>query len=424
MMDPSKLRDRLATVIRPRVAVDAGASTIEGAPPARSSDTVADAVGGEWRRTDAGRCLVIDRRFDPETAYGAQPVGRIAGALRRSVDCAAFVASGSAPRVPWLFFDLETTGLSGGAGTYAFLVGCGWFEGDAFATKQYLLTTAAEEKGMLLAFGRDLSASGALVSFNGKSFDAPLLETRCAYHRVSWVGAGHPHLDMLHPARRLWSARLSTTDDAGCSLTTLEREMLGAGRTHDVPGFEVPARYFHFLRSGDVRPLGGLLDHNRRDLLALAAVTARILTLLADGADGTCDAAEALALGRIYARAGDDGRASRAFERAASEGGDAVRVEALRELARRARRARRYDEAAAWWRRVLESPACSPRLAAEATEALAIHHEHRVRDLAAARRFAMLSLNGSEKRTWIDAVRHRLARIDRKIDRGARLDLG
>jgi len=428
-MDASKLKDRLRAV----VGAGGARATLTDPPridaPPRGENHVAETLGGEWQSTaDGGRCFVIERRLEPATRHGRQSIARFADDLRAASDAAAVINPGAAVRPPFLFFDLETTGLSGGAGTYPFLVGCGWFDEDAtFIVRQYLLARMSDERAILGSFASVLSSSGALVSFNGKTFDAPVLETRCLYHRLAWCGASHPHLDVLHPARRLWSARSETNasglQDAGCSLAALEREILGAWRVNDVAGVEIPGRYFQFLRSGDARPLAAVLEHNRRDLLSLAGVTARIFTLISHGSEAARDAAEALALGRIYARAGDDGRAALAYQQAARDAAGAVRVEALRLLALHARRRRRYDEAARHWREVLDDPECSRQAAREATEALAIHHEHRVRDLAEARRFALLSLDGSGRPAWADAVRHRLARIDRKLDRNARLDL-
>src|SRR5262249_21897386 len=155
------------------------------------------------------------------------------------------VCSASSAGPPFVFFDLETTGLSGGAGTQAFLVGVGWFEDDgSFTTRQHLLLRHADEPAMLNAVARDLDRAGALVSFNGKSFDAPVLETRYLFHRLEWIAASRPHVDVLHPARRFWK-------EDECSLGVLEQQVLGAWREHDVSGFEIPSRYFQFLRTGD-----------------------------------------------------------------------------------------------------------------------------------------------------------------------------
>jgi uncharacterized protein len=264
----------------------------------------------------------------------------------------------------------------------------------------------------------ELARAGALVSFNGKSFDAPVLETRYLYHRLPWAGDRLPHVDVLHPARRFWR---DEQEMASCSLVSLERQILGARRIGDVPGIEIPARYFQFVRSGDARPLAAVLEHNRLDLLSLAGLTARLLHLVRRGPDAAKDAREALALGRVYARAGLDARAREAFQQAvdrASANG-AIRIDSLRLLALAWRRARQHEQAASCWRALLAAPACPRTVAREAADALAIHHEHRLRDLASAKLFALRSLEWGVRPASHAAVQHRLARIQRKIEQGA-----
>ena len=208
----------------------------------------------------------------------------------------------------------------------------------------------------------------------------------------------------------------------------MERQVLGARRVGDVGGSEIPARYFQFVRSGDARPLAAVLEHNRLDLLSLAGLTARLVYLVRSGPDQSRDAREALALGHVYARAGLDVRARAAFARAASasialtsgsiDGGASiapVRIAALRALALAFRRARHYGEAAGCWRQLLDARECPRHIAREATEALAIHHEHRVRDFAAAKTFALRRLENGMAPASHDAARHRLARIERKM---------
>ncbi len=286
---------------------------------------------------------------------------------------------------------------------------------------------------------REFARAGALVSFNGKSFDAPLLETRYLFHRLPWAGSGMPHVDVLHPARQFWKRRplerrslrghSMATDlperdpDDGCSLVTLERQILGSRRRGDVPGFEIPGRYFQFVRGGDARPLEAVLEHNRLDLLTLAALTARLLHLAHSGPAAACDGREALALARAYARSGRDPHAIAALEQAVAtcdrspSGASSalVKIDSLRMLAILLRRSRRYPEAAGCWRRILEMRSCPPAIVREATEALAIHHEHRERDLAAAKTFALLSVEHGPDVAWREAARHRVARLEKKI---------
>jgi hypothetical protein len=318
-----------------------------------------------------------------------------------------------------LFFDLETTGLAGGAGTCAFLVGCGWFDGASFRVRQFFLAGYGGEIALLEGVADIARSAGALVTYNGKTFDLPLIETRYLFHRLQTPLAGVPHIDMLHPARRLWRGEPDSADAvSACRLTTLERAQLGHCREDDVPGFEIPSRYFHFVRTGDARPLDAVLEHNRQDLLALAMVTARAAQLLEEGASGARTAREAIGLGRLYERGGLVAEARACFARAAEmPAADAgTRGEALRACAVLCRRVRRYDEAAGAWRRLLDLRPCPPpHLVREAAEALAVHHEHRVRDLPAARRFAVQSLELDLNRRRAGSLHYRLARLDRKL---------
>jgi uncharacterized protein YprB with RNaseH-like and TPR domain len=416
---------------------NAGASSRQAEAPRRlepAAGHIERTLGGVWR----DRCFIVEHRWDPSARHGRETIGSIAGRLADSAGEAGLFAAGS-PRAPFVFFDLETTGLSGGAGTQAFLVGCGSFEdGGAFVTRQFLLTRHADERLLLGTVSSALASAGALVSFNGKSFDAPVLETRYLFHRLDWVGAGMPHVDVLHPARRFWGTDRGRASqgrqdrdpenvvlhlEPNCSLGALERRVVGARRAGDVPGFEIPARYFQFVRSGDPRPLVAVLEHNRLDLLTLAALTGRLLHLSRVGPGEARDASEALALGRMYARGGLEDRARESLVRSiemsrAPRGAfDPIRIEGLRALALAWRRVRQYDEAAACWQQLVDTRGCPPIVAREATEALAIHHEHRVHDLAAARTFALRSLEAAARPAFTQATQYRLARIDRKIGR-------
>jgi uncharacterized protein len=413
---PGSSRAARPGTLHPREGTSGGGD--QECEPPRAIGDIERTLGGEWRDHAGASCFIVERRRDRAFVYGHETVGAIADRLIASAGEAALVAGGAPARQPFIFFDLETTGLSGGAGTYAFLVGCAWFDdGGGFVTRQSVLTRFADERPLLAFVTAELARAGALVSYNGKSFDAPVLETRYLFHRLPWTGGELPHMDVLHPARRFWR---DDHEMASCSLAALERQILGVRRVGDVAGFEVPARYFQFIRSGDAAPLVPVLEHNRLDLLSLAGLTARLLHLVRTGPEAARDARETFALGRVYARAGLDGRARDAFQRAADRASPsgAIRTESLRALALAWRRARQYEQAATCWRALLDAPACSRQIATEATEALAIHHEHRVRDLAAARAFALRTLGTATRRTKDDAVRHRLARIERKMSDG------
>lgn len=405
-------------------------------------DRVGDMLGGTVAENAFGRCLVVERRYESDRWHGTI---RIGDCDLRSGDGLAVLdpglemrgrAAGPAAVAEALsravFIDLETTGLSGGAGTLAFLVGLGFFDLGAFQVRQFLLTSHAGERALLAAVAECFDDADLIVTYNGKTFDVPVMETRWVFHRMEPALAGIPHFDMLHPARRLWKVRpieAAAGDDGGCRLSTLERALFGFRRVGDVPGGEIPGRFFQFLRSGDPRPLEPVLEHNRLDLVSLAAVTARAIRLAEDGVDACRDVSEALALGRVYERSGEVARAEGCYRRAVDADDLEVRGEALYRLGLRYRRERRFDEAATIWRTLLTvgssdartSPA-TDALRQFAAEALAIHQEHRTRDYLAARELAMFALEEiadapGRRARGKDGLRHRLARLDRKITR-------
>jgi uncharacterized protein YprB with RNaseH-like and TPR domain len=420
------LKDRLLRdVITPR---DDSRSRRSSDRP-QDGDAPAEVLGGV---DDGAGFVVVERKYPPGHRHGYVTV---ADGLPPSDGAwpALDVLARTRCRDRLLFVDLETTGLAGGAGTYAFLVGCGWFDGGSFRIRQYLMSNPVVERAMLGAIAELAGDAGTVVTYNGKTFDLPLIETRYLFHRLDTPFAGLPHVDMLHPARRLWRGHAAGGDDvgmfdAGCKLTTLERTLCGFEREGDVPGFEIPERYFRYVRTGDARPLEGVLEHNRLDLLSLAFVTARAAQLVEDGPPAVRTAREAVGLGRMYQLVGRLADARRCFGLACGlepgapsvplpAGGDAasLRADALSSFARLSRRARVFDDAAAAWSSLLTMPECPPALLHEAAEALAVHHEHRRRDPLSARGFAMQSLQMPLTPSRREALHHRVARLERKL---------
>ncbi len=415
-----------------------------------------------------GGCAIIERHYDLDFWHGRLPVRDYADILERgrgSIGVLGAREQAPAPSrrragldfedepVPQeatrvdeppaegrlLFFDLETTGLSGGAGTVAFLAGCGHFDIDGFHTKQFFLSGYEAEHDLLVSLGELLKGYAGLVTFNGRTFDVPLIETRYLFHRMESPFEGVPHFDMLFPARRLWRRRNSrfgerdgwssdAADRDSCRLGALEEAILGVTREGDVPGSEIPSRYFHYLRTGDGSGLEAVFEHNRLDVLSLAAITAVAARLVAQGPDEAPTPHTALALGQVFERAGRCDHAVQCYGRAAGIG-DApwdprsievgLRAEALRRLALVHRRQHQYADAAEAWNRLVELDA-THAYRAEAIRALAIHHEHRARDLESARKYAEQALDGECDPGEADAIRHRLSRLDRKLGTGGR----
>ena len=430
------LKSRLRAIVRPPNA-PLRELTYEpehtGPEAAVEPARVGEILGGRPIETPFGECLVIDRRYESNRRHGDVAIGDCElndlghlGVLDPSLSAIAgtLSANGGANAPRTVFVDLETTGLSGGAGTVAFLVGCGYFDGGAFQVRQFLLTSYRAERALLAAVSDFFDEADLLVTYNGKTFDVPVMETRWLFHRMELPLDGVPHFDTLHAARRLWKDRpdVELEPEGGCRLSTLERTLFAVRRVGDVPGFEIPSRFFRFLRSGDPRPLEPVLEHNRLDLVSLAAVTARAARLVSDGADGCPDDSQALALGRIYTRAGAADRAEACYRRATTSPAPVVRAHAWYYLGLTWRRGRRFDDAAGAWKAIIElterpSGWDGRALRQFAIEALAIHREHRDRDYDAARDLALFALEEGVGERSAGGFRHRVARLDRKIAR-------
>ena len=391
---------------------------------------LADILAGQWLESVDGAVLVVDRYYSADRVHGRERVGAIVETIE-SGEAALNVLSSAWPSraggsysTRLCFFDIETTGLAGGAGTQAFLIGCAILEDSGLRVRQFLLPGFEHERAMLARVADFTAAQDTLVSFNGRSFDAPLVETRYLLHRLTFPLADLPHLDMLHPARRLWKQRPvvagPAVDDDSCRLSVLERHLAGYHRIGDVPGFEIPSRYFRFVRDGHVHPLEAVLEHNRIDLLSLALVTARVLRLIARGPSATTHPRECLGLGRLYERAGVFDIAESCYHEAAAVSSRVgrepdVQAESLRRLALVRRRHGRLTEAASAWQDLVNTPGCSSTLRREAREALAIHHEHRSRDLQTARAYVLDVLADDTALRRREQAEYRLRRIDRKI---------
>ena len=201
------------------------------------------------------------------------------------------------PEVPLICLDTETTGLATGAGTLAFLVGLGWWDGDAFRQVQLLLPDQAGEAGFLEALAALLPPNGWLVTYNGRGFDWPLLVTRFRLNRRTPPSlAGH--LDLLPFVRRVFRHRMS---DA--RLKTVETELLGVRRGHDIEGWEIPGRYLEMLRGGPVEPIGEVVRHNHEDVRSLARLLAHAERHLGASADRrSAPAGDLFGLARAYRR--------------------------------------------------------------------------------------------------------------------------
>jgi uncharacterized protein YprB with RNaseH-like and TPR domain len=442
----SSITDRLRGIVQGKPsAVPVVSPELADAPapiPRRTTSSVvpshaAAMLGGHVIQRATGAAIIVEREYPAHALHGRRRIGDLIDVLREGQDAMAtmarawpkakgigLAADGGTKVPPLLFLDLETTGLFGGAGTQAFLVGCAAIDGDSIRVRQFLLPGFEHERMMLGEVAAWAAAHGGLVTYNGRTFDVPLIETRFLFHRLPFPLAELPHLDMLHAARRLWRGRPNAAgpdpDDSSCSLAVLEKQLAGLHRIGDVPGYEIPSRFFQFIRDGDARPLESVLEHNRLDLISLAAVMARALTLVAQGPRAAAGPHECFGLARLYERAGAHDNAEAAFLRAidlAQRVGTEPELlaDGLRRLAWVRRRSGRIHEAADAWNRLAALPRCSAAFRREAKEALAIYHEHRSRDLGTARSFVLDVLNDGPMGRRREAAEYRLRRLERKI---------
>ncbi len=409
-----------------------GAKDESGASTDARLRAIADTLGGDVLEGDGGVAIVVERFYPADHQHGLLRIGDVPGCALAAAPELSLLGGVPEPldRAPraLLFVDLETTGLAGGAGTYAFLVGCAFFEPQGFRIRQYFLPGYQHERRLLAEVEALVRASAALVSYNGKSFDVPVLETRYQFNRLAPPFDGVSHVDMLHPARRFWrgvgASPGAWPETDSCRLSTLEHTLFGVRRIGDVPGHEITGRYFNFMRSGDASPLEPVLEHNRLDLISLAAMTARAVRLLAGAPASSTSARESLGAGRLLERGARLDAAENCYRDAAERaryerGPDAAwtRADALRALAVRCRRDGRHDQAAEAWQAIAVDRRTPAGIRREALEALAIHFEHRARDLDQARRFAQLSLAERGGTQTLEHGRHRLARLEKKLGR-------
>jgi len=307
-----------------------------------------------------------------------------------------------------LYLDTETTGLAGGTGTLAFLVGVGWYDETGFVTQRLFARDFTEEPAMLAHLAELARAKKWLVTFNGKTFDVGLLAARFTMNRLDDPLGALPHLDLLHPARRLLGHRLENA-----RLVTLEEQTLGLRREGDIPGSEIPQRYFDWLRYRDARLVADILEHNRLDVISMAMLALHLTRLLAEGVQAQdAEPADVLAAARLQVERGDAERARCLLEALATGENAHAADHARRLLSLVHKRAERWDEAVQLWEALLTADPGDLFAGVE----LAKFCEHRAKDHARAAALVERLLDDprhAEPETRAE-LRHRLDRLRRR----------
>ena len=316
-----------------------------------------------------------------------------------------------------VFLDTETTGLAGGTGTVAFLIGLGWFEGARFVVKQLFLRDFAEERAALLFLKELMADRQFLVTFNGKAFDANLLAARFVMNRLADPLVSLPHLDLLHPARRLLRRRLDNV-----RLGTLEGALLGLEREGDIPGWEIPQRYFQWLRRRDGRLVADIFAHNRLDVLSMVFLAACLTELIGGPCSGTAGPpppdSDLLAAARLCIQRGETTRAEGILTDLQRRSGPITARQAAALLSLIHKRAGSWRQAVGIWQEMLAPDRDSRGDALFPLLELAKWNEHRAHDYRTAldlacRALAMLPPQGTAAEA--EDLRRRIARLKRRL---------
>ena len=312
-----------------------------------------------------------------------------------------------------LYLDTETTGLKGGAGTVAFLVGLGWLTDTGFVLHQYIMRDYPEEKYLLQAVEETLRRFDVICSFNGRTFDVPLLRDRFLMNRMKPECLDLPHIDLLHIARRVWKLRLKR-----CNLGRLEEAILGMPRVDDLPGAEVPERYFRYLKTGDFSLLEDVLEHNAQDIASLCTLLNHMARLYEEP-ESIRHSEDVYSMGVALERMRHPEEARRCY-RLASAG--SMRIPGQLRLAGSLRRAGERSEAKAVWQGMLARHEGGVIPLIE----LAKHYEHIERDPSSAldmtRRAMMMMAEPSltddaETIRTREALNKRYDRLKAKVER-------
>jgi uncharacterized protein len=415
-MSPS-LADKLKSLgvkvgtadIRPQVEIP---RTAPGLPLEQSLD-------GRWLETRRGPAFVVEKIYPADSYQGDLPI-RLTTPLQRIAQWA------NDPRLAGLapeqlaFLDTETSGLSGGTGTYAFMIGAARYIEGNFHLAMFFMPAPEQEVALLEALADFLAPCAALVTFNGKSFDAPLLKTRYALHSIPCPFDNFAHIDLLPLARRLWRDRLPSR-----ALKALEVDIMNAPRgSEEVPGYEIPWLYFDYLRSGDPSPLKGVFYHNALDVVSMAALLNYTAGLLENPHEAELHGLDIFALARLFEdlRMWDD--AARLYERALeSVLPEAGFAEATRRYAALQRRRGDLETSVKLWERA----AGEGHIYAHVE--LAKHAEHRQKDIPLALRWTGTAIElanapglpGYIRAHWLAELEHRKARLEGKQNGKANL---
>src|SRR5271167_3657722 len=315
-------------------------------------DAIARLIGAGVARNHFGEHLVLRNWFSTPEFVDPSPVALELLSRTRDLEISRRTRAALEDPSKWLFLDTETTGLAGGTGTYAFLIGLAWWDAGALQVEQLFMRDFTEEYSLLHELAARVAQRPVLVTFNGKSFDWPLLDSRFTMTRSIPTPRLAAHLDLLHPARALWKLRLGSVRLVELERHVLDAPHLGWHREDEIISSLIPQLYFDYLRGGSPLPLAGVLKHNQMDLRGLAALYGKINSLLDERESSLAetDSLDLFGLSRFLNRRGERDRAHSVCSKALDAGLPALfRSQATRELALLAKRRGDNEAAASLW---------------------------------------------------------------------------
>lgn len=386
-----------------------------GPPPPKTVDPrlrdagqfIQDVMSGEVVRTGLGEHFETERLWERHRRHGSVSICDLELLPEDLLEQLSGSAIPRAHPTRWAFLDTETTGLAGGTGTYAFLIGVGSIDSSGFRLRQFFMRDYGEEASLLSRLAEYLAPFDVLITYNGKSYDQPLLETRFRMTRSRNPFGRMEHLDLLFGSRRLWKLRLDS-----CRLVDLENRILGVEREGDLPGELIPYCYFEYLRTRRAFEIVPIFHHNAIDILSLACLTAIVPFAFRSPEDAALrHGADVVGLGRWVCQAGREEEALRLFRRAVEMGlPDDLLFRTLWDIAGMERRLERVDAALAIW---TELATGRNPYRARALEALAKHYEHRERNYG----MALEMTRSAQSLEDSPALRRRAQRLRARLDR-------
>ncbi|MGH9661255.1 MAG: ribonuclease H-like domain-containing protein, partial [Bryobacteraceae bacterium] len=407
-----ELRQRIARIDRKWAARPSARARPGGLRPSELRPAryfIENLMSGQIVATRSGEHFQTEKLYERHRRYGSVEISSLADL---PADLLGPLSGGTAPHAPpsrWAFLDTETTGLAGGAGTYAFLIGVGSIDEHGFRVRQFFMRDFGDEVSLLEGLSAHLAQFDVLITYNGKTYDLPLLENRYRMTRLVPPFERLAHLDLLFGARRLWKLRLDS-----CRLVDLENQILGVEREGDLPGEMIPYYYFDYLRTSQAFKLVPIFHHNVMDIVSLAALTSIVPFAYRSPEDpGLGHGADYLGVARWLIQAGRHDRALALLRRAVDAGlPDALLFRTLWDIAGLERK---LDRAGAALSVLGDLAASRNPYRVPALAELAKHYEHRERDYTRALEFTATALTLDDS----PELRRRHARLRLRLDRAA-----